>query len=114
MLSQTNIWKNYEKFITMKSYKICLFLDLNNYSIISLYKMDSDLYKRVCDEKVFILVRTERVFKGIVNWYKKPFKGIVNWYEGPIHEPEYVLESVLEPVEQVIVSSFVEFVKIQT
>ncbi len=65
--------------------------------------MDSDLYKRVCDEKVFILVRTERVFKGIVNWY-----------EGPIHEPEYVLESVLEPVEQVIVSSFVEFVKIQT
>ena len=63
--------------------------------------MDSDLYKRVCDEKVFRLVRTERVYKGTVNWY-----------EGPIHEPEYVLESVLEPVEQVKISSFTEFVKI--
>lgn len=50
--------------------------------------MDSYLYKRKSDGKVFLIKRSYDVFVGVLNWY-----------EGPQYEKEYILSPVVKEEE---------------
>jgi hypothetical protein len=55
--------------------------------------MDSYLYKRKSDGKVFLIKRSYDVFVGVLNWY-----------EGPQYEKEYVLTTVVEGEEEEVIT----------